>query len=113
MTTPCNVSINLGVAALPQTLLVQGEQNEPYRIALLLAQARCQTPGMQTDLLASAFLQHSGRAVDDFNKADGLIARQALPLPLQPESGLGEIAREGVAKGGDLASRTQRLRRQR
>ena len=68
---------------------------------------------MQAGLLAAvpALLQHSTGAVDGFNKAHGLLGAQALPLPLESQSRSGEIAREDVAKGGDLPGGTERLRR--
>src|SRR5438128_1201592 len=112
MTTPRGACRRARRRRVPQALLVQGGQDKPCRIAALLAQPRRKAPGMQADLLAavSAFLKHSNRAVDGFNKANSLIAPQALPLPLQSRSRLGEIAREGIAKGGDLPGRTERLR---
>jgi hypothetical protein len=108
-------AVEQGFAAVPQSLVIQGSQDESCRVAVLLAQARCQTPGMQAGLLGavSVFLQHSGGAVDNFNKAASLLARQALPLPHKPQSRSGEIARQGVAKRGDLSARTEWLRRRR
>src|SRR5262249_62266400 len=104
------LAVALDIVQALQALAVQCGEDELRRIAQLFTHARREPSGMEArrldafalDAPARALLEHADVAVDRLDPARRRIAGQALAFPLKAEPRAREIARERVAKRGDL-----------